>query len=172
MTHSDKISDERLVDFIWQELCEMPDRSSPEDYPDMALVNRDDLLGIMDKWAELQSLRAAQPAQEGGEVVGHLRHGALLDPLLVDARFRDDPSTWGLIPLVRQSALTAAREEVERLREALEPLSNLADLILGEAPPEATMWHAFVSSEGTEAQISLDYLRRARSALSGGTSNG
>lgn len=54
---TEKITDTRLVDFIWQELCEIPDRSSPEDQPDMALVCRNDLLVIVEDWNEREAIR-------------------------------------------------------------------------------------------------------------------
>lgn len=51
-----------LVDFLWQEFCELPDRSSPEEYPDMALVSLRELTAIVEAFAERQAL--SLPAQE------------------------------------------------------------------------------------------------------------
>lgn len=63
---AERISTERLADFLWQEICELPDRSSPEDYPDMGLVTRDELLGILEIWQSREASRHAD-AHEGGE---------------------------------------------------------------------------------------------------------
>lgn len=40
----------QLVDAIVRDVCELPDRSSPEDQPDMMLVSVDELTGILTKY--------------------------------------------------------------------------------------------------------------------------
>jgi len=61
-----QISDERrLIDYLWQEFCELPDRSSPEEYPDMALVSLKELTGIVESFTELQSRRSTHEGEAG-----------------------------------------------------------------------------------------------------------
>lgn len=51
-----KISDAQgLIDYLWQEFCELPDRSSPDEYPDMALVSLSELTGIVENFTEIRS---------------------------------------------------------------------------------------------------------------------
>jgi hypothetical protein len=53
-----------LVDFLWQEFCELPDRSSPEDYPDMALVSLPELTAIIETYLERSAIEAPAAASE------------------------------------------------------------------------------------------------------------
>lgn len=53
-----------LTDYLWQEFCELPDRSSPEDYPDMALVNQSELTAIVETFFERRALDLS-PAEGG-----------------------------------------------------------------------------------------------------------
>lgn len=60
--------------------------------------------------------------------------------------------------LADKKALT---DEIERLRAALKPFSDLAHVVLAEAPADAGYVSLFVDSAGRSHRITLDQLRAA-----------
>lgn len=59
-----------LVDYLWQELCELPDRTSPDEYPDMAMATLPEITAIVETFFERQALTPPHSiTPEGGEPV-------------------------------------------------------------------------------------------------------
>jgi hypothetical protein len=50
-------TDSRALQF-WTDLCEKDDRTSPEEYPDMALITQDELVSCLEQYAELRVAEA------------------------------------------------------------------------------------------------------------------
>lgn len=46
----DEATVERIKGDLWRDLCEKDDRTSPEEYPDMALVSEDELYALFDQF--------------------------------------------------------------------------------------------------------------------------
>lgn len=61
--------------------------------------------------------------------------------------------------------LSRLQKEIETAREALEPFGKLADVVLGEAPAEATYVSLFIDCQGISHRITLDQLRTVQRAL-------
>ena len=49
---------------LWRDLCEKDDRTSPEDYPDMALITEDEFYSCLDAFATAAEVRARNAAIE------------------------------------------------------------------------------------------------------------
>jgi len=67
--------------------------------------------------------------------------------------------------LMVAAELTTLRKRVEELEGALEPFAVLGDVVLGEAPANATRFDAFQDCRGVTHKLELDDFRRARAAL-------
>jgi hypothetical protein len=61
------------------------------------------------------------------EVVAFRRFGALLEPLVVDRRHRDDPAAFNLEPLV---TLSSAQAQIERLTRERDEAAEARDALL------------------------------------------
>jgi len=82
------------VEAAWQDLIEKDDRTSPEEYPDMALITRGDLAGYMSdavapeqpaQASEVERLREAlEPFARYADAILKRRDGAQDEPVAVD----------------------------------------------------------------------------------------
>lgn len=98
----------KLADREWQDLLEMDDRTSPEEYPDMALINRAEFGGAMSEAYLLARDTAANRISELEARVGVLE-GAL-------TKIAD-----GKVPPDMHGHYLALREAVKIARAALTP---------------------------------------------------
>ncbi|GAB7525369.1 hypothetical protein [Paraburkholderia sp. 2C] len=60
-----KVDAPGLLDALWLEISELPDRNSPEDEPDACIVNHDELAGALERAIERVSDAPATAAQAG-----------------------------------------------------------------------------------------------------------
>jgi hypothetical protein len=66
---SDEIPD--VVERVWREICEMTDRTSPAEYPDMALITLDELRAAGRVFVEWERNRVADYIEgAGGKIPG------------------------------------------------------------------------------------------------------
>lgn len=134
-----------IVDFVWQGLLDKDDRTSPEEYPEMCLIEREELSSII---AEVMAEAAYQASEaltrplEGVEAV--LRRIAELEPETMLSSSTDRYSGE------RTAYRTLDYEQVQEIaRAALSPSP--------EAQPEPVAW--LVSwREGAGMEVSRDKL--------------
>ena len=129
---------ERVAD-AWQELIEYDDRTSPEEYPEMALITREELAAFMartaspdlaampDRAAELERLKDENKNLSHHAVSGVL--GDLLDLAEREALLdfikhqRGLPDTRDEHISTLRTQLAASQADVARLREALKQMA-------------------------------------------------
>lgn len=119
------------VDEAWQELSEVGDRTSPEEYPDMCLITHDELADFMGR---------AKPADQSG-VIGALveaKRLALEDADALDRTAEDaDENSWqDWGATMRQAATrirTLAAHAARVIRSDDEPVAYLRDAHEGAA---------------------------------------
>lgn len=86
-----------IVDFIWQGLLDKDDRTSPEEYPDMALISKGELSGHIAEamadaaWQASQALSAPSPSGELRKAVEALKPFAMTAAALGDSK---DSAIW------------------------------------------------------------------------------
>lgn len=101
---------------LWRDLCEKDDRTSPEEYPDMALITEDELVSLLQQYGDERAREAMGEAFRAAEVskMNAVREaraaaieevGAVLSRLVVAHRAR--PGTWAAGVL--NEAITAIR---------------------------------------------------------------
>jgi hypothetical protein len=90
----------KLVDYLWQEFCELPDRSSPEDYPDMALVSLPELTAIIETYLERSAIEAPAAASEVTEELACPTSDGLVEAIYtsVEGHIRTIPLSYGIEP--------------------------------------------------------------------------
>lgn len=54
---------------LWTDLCELPDRTSPADYPDMALITETEFYAYLDAFAARSRWQLISEAPEGEHVL-------------------------------------------------------------------------------------------------------
>lgn len=111
---------------FWKELVEKTDRTSPVEYPDMALITFDELAALL-----------AQVEAETREALMQ----SILDP-------ENQPSQFGTVTL--EYCSTARRDEREACAQAIRLIMQDKEILFPEQARGAALAHAAIRARSTE----------------------